>query len=236
MKIAIIGYGKMGKTIERVARERGHEIALIIDQDNKDDLDRLSEADVAIEFTRPESALTNLLSCLQHGVPVVCGTTGWLDHWEAVSARFTAEDGALLYASNYSIGVNIFFEINRRLAELMAAQPQYEVRLEEIHHTQKLDAPSGTGITLANDILKALPRKSHWVNRPAQTADELPIISKREDPAPGTHTIEYVSPIDSILIRHTAHSREGFASGAVLAAEWLLGKRGVFGMRDVLGI
>lgn len=236
MKIAIIGYGKMGKTIERIAKTKGHEVVLTIDQDNQHDLARLGEADVAIEFTRPESAVENLLACLQHQTPVVCGTTGWLARWDDISDRFRTNGGALLYASNFSIGVNIFFEMNRKLAALMAQQPNYNVSMEEIHHTQKLDAPSGTAITLAEDIIRHLPHKQRWTKGVAQQPDELGIVSKREDPAPGTHTVEYVSAIDSITICHTAHSREGFASGAVLAAEWLVGRKGIFNMKDVLNI
>ena len=241
MKIALIGYGKMGKTIENIAAQRGHEIVLRLDISNPEDFEKLPEADVAIEFTRPESAVGNLEKCIAAGVPVVCGTTGWLKHYDAIAAQTKAKDSAFFYASNYSIGVNIFFEINRKLAQMMNTQPQYEVKMEEIHHTQKLDAPSGTAITLAEGVLQYIERKSNWVcttendNNTEGGANDIVITAKRIDPAPGTHRIMYDSPIDTIEITHTAHSREGFATGAVLAAEWLLGKKGVFTMKDMLG-
>ena len=242
MKIALIGYGKMGKTIERVAQERGHEVVLRLDINNPEDFEKLPIADVAIEFTRPESAVGNLEKCITAGVPVVCGTTGWLKHFEDISAQTKAQNSAFFYASNYSIGVNIFFEINRKLAEMMNTQPQYDVKMEEIHHTQKLDAPSGTAITLAEGILQNVTRKENWscpqdAHSPSTEGGDNSIVisAKRIDPAPGTHTITYDSPIDTIEITHTAHSREGFATGAVLAAEWLLGKKGVFTMKDMLG-
>ncbi len=242
MKIALIGYGKMGKTIERIAQERGHEVVLRLDINNPEDFEKLSMADVAIEFTRPESAVGNLEKCIAAGVPVVCGTTGWLKHFEDISAQTKAQNSAFFYASNYSIGVNIFFEINRKLAEMMNTQPQYDVKMEEIHHTQKLDAPSGTAITLAEGILQNVTRKENWscpqdAHSPSTEGGDNSIVitAKRIDPAPGTHTITYDSPIDTIEITHTAHSREGFATGAVLAAEWLLGKKGVFTMKDMLG-
>jgi 4-hydroxy-tetrahydrodipicolinate reductase len=242
MKIALIGYGKMGKTIERIAQERGHEVVLRLDINNPEDFEKLPMADVAIEFTRPESAVGNLEKCIAAGVPVVCGTTGWLKHFEDISAQTKAQNSAFFYASNYSIGVNIFFEINRKLAEMMNTQPQYDVKMEEIHHTQKLDAPSGTAITLAEGILQNISRKDNWAcpqdtHAPSTEGGDNSIVitAKRIDPAPGTHTITYDSPIDTIEITHTAHSREGFATGAVLAAEWLLGKKGVFSMKDMLG-
>ncbi len=242
MKIALIGYGKMGKTIERIAQERGHEVVLRLDINNPEDFEKLPIADVAIEFTRPESAVGNLEKCIAAGVPVVCGTTGWLKHFEDISAQTKAQNSAFFYASNYSIGVNIFFEINRKLAEMMNTQPQYDVKMEEIHHTQKLDAPSGTAITLAEGILQNISRKDNWAcpqdtHSPSTEGGDNSIVitAKRIDPAPGTHTITYDSPIDTIEITHTAHSREGFATGAVLAAEWLLGKKGVFSMKDMLG-
>ncbi len=242
MKIALIGYGKMGKTIERIAQERGHEVVLRLDINNPEDFEKLPIADVAIEFTRPESAVGNLEKCITAGVPVVCGTTGWLKHFEDISAQTKAQNSAFFYASNYSIGVNIFFEINRKLAEMMNTQPQYDVKMEEIHHTQKLDAPSGTAITLAEGILQNVTRKENWscpqdAHSPSTEGGDNSIVitAKRIDPAPGTHTITYDSPIDTIEITHTAHSREGFATGAVLAAEWLLGKKGVFSMKDMLG-
>ncbi len=235
MKIALIGYGKMGKTIEKIAISRGHEVVLRLDINNPEDFEKLREADVAIEFTRPESAVGNLEKCITAGVPVVCGTTGWLKHFDEIAALTSTQNSAFFYASNYSIGVNIFFEINRKLAEMMQTQPQYDVRMEEIHHTQKLDAPSGTAITLAEGILQNVKRKTQWVCDTEGGDEDIIITSKRIDPAPGTHIVTYDSPIDSIEITHTAHSREGFATGAVLAAEWLVGKKGVFSMKDMLG-
>lgn len=238
MKIALIGYGKMGKAIEEIALHRGHEILYRIDVDSKKVLEKgtLSQADVAIEFSTPATAFENINKCFDAGVPLVCGTTGWLDKMGDVRKRCLAEKQAFLYASNFSIGVNIFFEVNKHLASLMASQDQYEVSMEEIHHTQKKDAPSGTAITLAEGILSALPRKKKWVNEITSDPAELGILSKRIDPAPGTHIIRYTSEEDDIEIRHTAHSRKGFAAGAVTAAEWLEGKQGVFTMKDVLGL
>jgi 4-hydroxy-tetrahydrodipicolinate reductase len=235
MKIALIGYGKMGKTLEKIAQSRGHEVILRIDVDNRKDFDKIHEADVAIEFTRPESAVLNLEKCIVAGVPVVCGTTGWLSEYDRISTLCQTKNSAFFYASNYSIGVNIFFEINRRLASMMDNYPMYDVAMEEIHHTQKLDAPSGTAITLAEGIFQNLSRKSNWTLDTEGSASDLAITAKRIDPAPGTHIVRYDSPIDSIEITHTAHSREGFATGAVLAAEWIFGKKGVFSMKDLLG-
>ena len=235
MKIALIGYGKMGKTIENIALERGHEVVLRLDVNNPEDFKRLAEADIAIEFTRPESAVDNLKRCMSVKVPVVCGTTGWLEHYDEVSKLCHDNNAAFFYASNYSIGVNIFFEINRQLAAMMNNYPMYDIKMEETHHTQKLDAPSGTAITLAKGIIENVSRKTNWVCDTEGAADDLVITSKRIDPAPGTHVVTYDSPIDAIEITHTAHSREGFATGAVLAAEWLFGKKGVFSMKDMLG-
>lgn len=237
MKIALIGYGKMGKTIEQIALAAGHEIVLKIDADNLDQLTpaHLQKADVAIEFSRPESAADNLLLCMQAGVPAVSGTTAWLDRKPEVDAACQAHHCAFLYASNFSIGVNLFFALNRYLADKMQPFGEYDPVLEEIHHTQKLDAPSGTGITLAEGILERLTRKTQWVNRAAQTPEELALTSVRVDPAPGTHTVAYHSDVDSIEIKHTAHSRLGFAQGALHAAEWIVGKQGLFTMKDVLG-
>ncbi|OMP80905.1 4-hydroxy-tetrahydrodipicolinate reductase [[Flexibacter] sp. ATCC 35208] len=238
MKIALIGYGKMGKTIEAIAVAKGHEILARIDKDSQELLNKenLQKADVAIEFTGPETAYNNILKCFEANVPVICGSTGWLENLPKVTALCLEKNQAFLYASNFSIGVNIFFEVNKRLAELMAHQPQYNVQMEEIHHTQKRDAPSGTAITLAEQVLAKVTRKQNWVNTDTTAPAELSIISKRIDPAPGTHIINYTSPIDDITITHTAHSREGFASGAVVAAEWIQGKKGVFGMKDVLSL
>ncbi|MEO0338834.1 MAG: 4-hydroxy-tetrahydrodipicolinate reductase [Bacteroidota bacterium] len=237
MKIALIGYGKMGKTLEVLAEADGHEIVLKIDQDNYDDLtaDNLQKADVAIEFTRPESAFDNITACINAGVPVVSGTTAWLDQYDKVVQQCEEKGGAFFYASNYSIGVNILFAINRQLAKLMNEQPQYEVSMEEIHHTAKLDAPSGTAITIAEGIIDEVERKKDWVNDENAGTKELSIISKRVDPAPGTHVIQYSSVIDTITLSHEAHTRAGFARGALAAALWLVGKKGVFGMKDMLG-
>ena len=235
MKIALIGYGKMGKTIENIAVQRGHEIVLRLDVNNTEDFKRLGEADIAIEFTRPESAFENIKQCIAAKVPVVSGTTGWLDLYQTVSQLCLQNDSAFFYASNYSIGVNIFFEINRQLALMMNNYPMYDVRMEETHHTQKLDAPSGTAITLANSILENVSRKTKWTCNTEGSAEAINITAKRIDPAPGTHVVTYDSAIDTIEIAHTAHSREGFATGAVLAAEWVLGKKGVFSMKDMLG-
>lgn len=236
MKIALIGYGKMGHAIEEIALSKGHEIVLKINIDNTEDftVSAVQQADVAIEFTGPETALQNILKCIEAGVPVVSGSTGWLDSWERVIQTVKARDGAFLYSSNFSVGVNLFFELNQQLARLMADYPDYDVHMEEIHHTQKKDAPSGTAITLAEQILAGISSKKQWVNQPSQRPEDLVIISKREDPAPGTHKIAYQSDIDTIEIIHTAHNRRGFAGGAVLAAEFLAGKKGVFSMKDVL--
>ncbi|HVI49009.1 MAG TPA: 4-hydroxy-tetrahydrodipicolinate reductase [Chitinophaga sp.] len=238
MKIALIGYGKMGKAIDAIATAKGHEVILRIDADSLQLLEKehLGQADVAIEFTTPENAYHNILKCFDAKVPVVSGTTGWLDKLPEVESICREKGGAFLHTTNFSIGVNIFFEVNKKLAALMATQPQYEVRMEEIHHTQKKDAPSGTAITLAEQLLAQVLRKKNWVNHESSEPAELPIISKRIDPAPGTHSITYTSPIDDITITHTAHSREGFAAGAVVAAEWLKGKTGIFSMKEVLGL
>ena len=236
MKIALLGYGKMGKTIDQLAQAAGHQVVLRIDVDNNADLNAgsLSGVDVAIEFTRPESAFQNIVTCLENGVPIVCGTTGWLDRLEEAKQLVEKYQGGLFYASNYSIGVNIFFALNRYLAAIMNKYDQYEVQMEEVHHTQKLDAPSGTAITLAEGILAELARKANWINEPTTQPTQLPIISKRIDKVPGTHEISYESSVDTITITHTAHSREGFARGALAAAEWLVGKIGFYGMEDML--
>ncbi len=238
MRIALIGYGKMGKAIETIALKKGHEIVLKIDIDNAHKLTKeyLGKADVAIEFTGPSSAIENITKCMDAGTPVVSGSTGWLERWEEVVQYCTQHNGSLLYASNYSIGVNLFFELNKYLATLMEPYGDYDVQMEEVHHIQKKDAPSGTAITLAEQILANIGRKKSWVNQQAGKADELQIISERIDPAPGTHKIKYTSPIDDIEIIHTAHNRVGFAGGAVLAAEFLAGKKGIYSMKDVLGL
>lgn len=238
MNIALIGYGKMGKAIEEIALHRGHEILLKIDQPNLHEFtaEKLAMADVAIEFTSPHSASENVKKLLDFGVPVVCGSTGWTDQLEEMKAHCAASNGAFAYSSNYSVGVNIFFEINKKLAALMAPHNEYEVILEEIHHTQKKDAPSGTAITLAEQVLQDIKRKKQWVNELSDNPEDLEIISQREDPAPGTHSVKYSSVIDTIEITHTAHNRTGFATGAVLAAEFLKDRKGFFTMKDVLGL
>jgi 4-hydroxy-tetrahydrodipicolinate reductase len=237
MKIALIGYGKMGKAIEEIALSRGHEVVLKVGIENLEDNtpDNIRKADVAIEFTGPDSAFDNIIRCLGAGVPVVCGSTGWLAQLPAVQEFVRKKDHSFLYASNFSVGVNIFFEVNKRLAALMAPHPDYEVQITEVHHTEKRDAPSGTAITLAEQILEKIPRKKEWVNHISNNLDELVILSERVDPAPGTHKIRYHSPIDDIEIIHTAHNRRGFATGAVLAAEFIRDKKGIFRMSDVLG-
>ncbi len=238
MKIALIGYGKMGRAIEEIAVKRGHEIVLKIDADNATDLnaENISKADVSIEFTGPGSAFDNVMKCLQFKIPVVCGSTGWLAKWPEVAAYCTQQQGAVVYASNFSVGVNIFFEINKRLAELMAPHDDYEIRLTEIHHTQKKDAPSGTAVSLAEQVINNVPRKTSWVNHHSDSPQELEIVSERIDPAAGTHQVTYSSSIDDIEIIHTAHNRTGFATGAVLAAEFIIGRKGIYGMKEVLGL
>jgi 4-hydroxy-tetrahydrodipicolinate reductase len=238
LKIALIGYGKMGKAIEQIALQRGHSIVLKIDIDNATDFtkENIQKADVAIEFTSPHSAYENIIKCISFGIPVVCGSTGWLQQWDKVVEYCKQQNGCLLYSSNYSIGVNIFFEINKRLAALMNPHAEYNVLMEEIHHTEKKDAPSGTAVSLAQQVLEHLDRKKTWVNHYTNNPAELSIISKRIDPAPGTHIVSYNSEIDSIEIIHTAHNRTGFATGAVLAAEFAKGRKGIFGMKEVLGL
>ncbi|RFM28910.1 4-hydroxy-tetrahydrodipicolinate reductase [Deminuibacter soli] len=239
MKLALIGYGKMGKAIEEIALQKGHEIVLAISTENVEDLttENLQQADAAIEFTNPHSAVENVKKCIDAGVPVICGSTGWLAEWDQVQAYCKEKNGALLYASNFSIGVNLFFELNSYLAKLMEHhQDTYDVSLEEIHHTQKKDAPSGTAITLAEQVLQHITGKKQWVNHISDNAAELEIISERIDPAPGTHKIKYHSAIDDIEIIHTAHNRKGFAGGAVLAAEFMKGKKGIYSMKEVLGL
>lgn len=238
MKIALIGYGKMGKAIEEIALQKQHQIVLKISSGNTDDFtkEHLQNVDVAIEFTSPHSAFDNVKKCIEYGVPVVCGSTGWLDRLHEIEAMCKQHNGSFLVASNFSVGVNLFFELNKKLALLMNGHKEYDVSIKEIHHTQKKDAPSGTAISLAEQILAHYPAKKNWVKETAAHADELAIISERIDPAPGTHIIKYSSAIDDIEITHTAHNRKGFASGAVLAAEFIAGKKGIFTMQNVLGI
>jgi 4-hydroxy-tetrahydrodipicolinate reductase len=236
MKIALIGYGKMGKAIEEIAVSRGHDIVLKIDEYNVADFNKanLSKADVAIEFTGPHSAYDNVKKALTLDIPLVCGSTGWLDKLDEVKKLCTERKGSFIYASNFSVGVNIFFEINKRLASLIAPHQDYEVQVTETHHTQKKDAPSGTAITIAEQILEAIDRKKAWVNQISDNPKDLEIISERIDPAAGTHKVKYSSTVDDIEIIHTAHNRLGFALGAVLAAEYIQDKKGIFSMKDVL--
>jgi 4-hydroxy-tetrahydrodipicolinate reductase len=235
MKIALIGYGKMGKEIEAIAKDRGHEIAIIIDQNNTDDFntDDFANSDVAIEFSRPETAIENYRSCFKHNVPVISGTTGWLDQFETIAKECKAQNQAFFYASNFSVGVNIFFEINKKLAALINPTKAYDVSMEEIHHTQKLDAPSGTAISLAEQIVERMDNKNHW-KLDATKNEDLNISALRIADTPGTHSIEYQSEVDKITITHEAKSRKGFALGAILAAEFIVGKTGVFNMQDLL--
>ncbi len=238
MRIALIGYGKMGKMIEEMALERGHEIVLKIDAHNTEDFNKenCAKADVAIEFTAPSSAFDNIKKCIDFGLPVVSGSTGWNEKLPDIKAYCLHKNGSLLHASNFSIGVNIFFEINILLAKLMAHQPGYDVSVKEIHHTEKKDAPSGTAVTIAEQILEYISRKKEWVNSATADPEKLSITSERIDPAPGTHYVKYSSSVDEIEIIHTAHNRKGFASGAILAAEYIHDKKGIFSMKNVLGL
>ncbi|WP_372746231.1 4-hydroxy-tetrahydrodipicolinate reductase [Lutibacter sp.] len=233
MKIALLGYGRMGKTIEQIALQRGHEIVLKVDE-NTESYD-ITIADIAIDFSIPSVAFNNITTCLNNNVPVVSGTTGWLDKFNDAKELCKQKNGGFIYASNYSLGVNIFFELNEYLAKMMRNLKQYEISMEEIHHTKKLDEPSGTAITLAEGIIKNSDKKS-WALNVTNNKTEIPIVAKRIEDVPGTHSVEYTSNVDTIDIKHTAHSRDGFALGAVVAAEWLVDKKGVFTMKDVLGI
>ena len=238
MRVALIGYGKMGKAVESAMLEAGHEAGLIVTRQNSGQLTRegLGRCEVAIEFTGPESAAGNIRKCLMAGIPVVSGSTGWLNELEAIHTLCSECGGSFIHASNFSIGVNLFFELNRLLALLMRKHPGYDPGIREVHHTAKKDAPSGTAITLAETLLQFLDTKKQWTGRPATDASELFIESVREDPAPGTHTVTYHSSIDDISITHTAHNRRGFAAGAVRAAEFLKDRKGIFTMQDVLGL
>ena len=232
MKIALLGYGKMGKVIERIALERGHAVSL--KKTSKDTFEGLEQADIAIDFSVPSSAVSHITECFNKNIPVICGTTGWLEDYEKIVALCHEKNGSFIYGSNFSLGVNIFFELNEYLAKMMHNLKQYSVSMEEIHHTQKLDAPSGTAISLANGIIKNTDFTNWTLEEPKN--NEIHIEAKRIENVPGTHSIFYDSEVDQIEIKHTAHSREGFALGAVIAAEWLVGKKGVFTMKDVLGI
>ena len=232
MKIALLGYGKMGQVIERIALERGHEIVLKKDENNT--FDGLSTADVAIDFSVPTAAVPNISSCFHANVPVISGTTGWLEHYDEMVALCTAKNGGFISSSNFSLGVNIFFELNEYLAKIMSKFDSYKVGMEEIHHTQKLDAPSGTAISLAKGVIENSSYTNWTLEKPE--ADQIHIEAKRIGTVPGTHTVTYNSVVDAIEIKHTAHNREGFALGAVIAAEWIIGKQGVFTMKDVLDL
>ena len=233
MKIALLGYGRMGQTIEKIALKRGHSVVLKADE-NTDNYD-ISIADIAIDFSIPSVAFQNISNCFANDVPVISGTTGWLEKFEEATNLCNQHNGGFIYASNFSLGVNIFFELNEQLAKMMANLSQYKISLEEIHHTKKLDAPSGTAITLAEDIIKHTSKKN-WTLDVTNNELEIPIIAKRIPEVPGTHTVDYSSEVDTIEIKHTAHNRQGFALGAVIAAEWLVNKTGVFTMKDVLGL
>lgn len=236
MNIALIGYGKMGKEIEQIAISRGHTIVLKVDVSNASSysIDELRKADVAIEFSTPDAVINNIYKCFDANVPAIVGTTGWLDQLEAIKKNCSDKNQTLFYTSNYSIGVNLFFKVNEYLAKLMNTNPDYRVSMEEIHHVHKLDAPSGTAISLANQIIENNTQKQKWVNAISDNKNELEIISKRIDEVPGTHTVTYSSAIDEISITHIAHNRKGFALGAVIAAEWVKDKKGIFGMNDLL--
>lgn len=230
MKIALLGYGKMGQTIERIALERGHEIVLKKDEFNT--YEGLSEADVAIDFSIPAVAVDNISSCFHANVPVISGTTGWLDRYDEMVSLCTEKNGAFISSSNFSLGVNLFFELNEYLAKMMSKFDSYSVEMEEIHHTQKLDAPSGTAISLAKGVIENSTYTNWTLDTPEK--QQIKIGVQRIADVPGTHTVAYNSTVDTIEIKHTAHNREGFALGAVIAAEWIVGKQGVFSMRDVL--
>ncbi|MFI3321079.1 MAG: 4-hydroxy-tetrahydrodipicolinate reductase [Rikenellaceae bacterium] len=236
MNIAIIGYGKMGHEIEKIAISRGHNVALIVDVDNANDLcsEKMANIDVAIEFSMPTAAYGNIVKCIDFGTPVVCGTTAWLERYDEVVALANSKNGAFFYASNYSIGVNLFFDINRRLAKLMNPYSQYDVTIEEVHHTQKKDAPSGTAITIAEGVLDGIERKKRWVSEPTIVPEELEVAAIRRSVVPGTHVVTWESEVDLIRIEHLAKSRQGFALGAVVAAEFLAGKKGVYTMSDLI--
>lgn len=233
MKIAILGYGKMGQTIERIAMQRGHNVVTRIGRN--DSITDIQKADVVIEFTAPESAVSNIKFCANMGLPIVCGTTGWNNELPEVTDYVNARKGTLVHASNFSLGVNIFFELNRKLAAMMAPYNDYNISMEEIHHTQKKDAPSGTAVSLAQDILKSTDL-TEWHLGTDYESDSLPINAQRVEDVKGTHTVKYNSIIDDIEIKHTAHSRDGFAIGAVIAAEWITNQKGIFTMKDVLNL
>ena len=232
MKIALLGYGKMGKVIEKIALERGHEI--VLRKDRLDSFEGITSADVAIDFSVPTTAVSHISECLNQNIPVISGTTGWLESYPEMVNLCHEKNGSFIYASNFSLGVNIFFELNNYLAKMMKNLSDYKVSIEEIHHTQKLDAPSGTALSLANGLIENTDYVNWTLENP--TANQIYIDAKRIENIPGTHSVFYDSKVDQIEIKHTAHSREGFALGSVIAAEWLIGKKGIFTMKDVLGI
>ena len=236
MKVAILGYGKMGQIIEKIALERGHNILLKINQNNIDELniENLKKADVVIDFSTPESAKTNIILSIDAHKPIISGTTGWLNDYKVVKDYCIKNNGTFLYASNFSLGVNLFFELNKNLAKLMKKHQQYQINLTEIHHSEKLDAPSGTAISLAEQIISESNIKNKWTLNTKNSDEELKINAQRKRNITGTHSVNYKSEIDSISIIHEAHSRDGFALGAVIAAEWIISKKGVFSMHDVL--
>jgi 4-hydroxy-tetrahydrodipicolinate reductase len=237
MKVCLIGYGKMGKAIEPILVERGHELSGIVTRSNSSQLaDFLSHSDVAIEFTDPESAFDNLLACFEHQVPVVSGTTGWLAQWDDLIHILQETDGTILWASNFSIGVNVLFEVNRLMAKIMSRLPEYQIQVEEIHHIHKKDKPSGTAVSLINDIMEKHPIYKSWILDPQEPSKgQLSVLAKREESVVGYHKVSFTSPIDQIEISHEAFTREGFAKGAVFAAEWLRGKKGLYTMSQALG-
>ena len=232
MKIALLGYGKMGKVIEKIALERGHEIILKKDEFNS--FDGIENAEVAIDFSAPHSAVNNITTAINYGIPVVSGTTGWLEEYHTIEQLCNEMQAAFLYGSNFSLGVNLFFELNEYLAKMMSKFKEYKVSMEEIHHTQKLDKPSGTAISLANAIINHTDKNNWAIENPKE--DDVFIDVKRIDDVPGTHSVFYNSEVDFIEIKHVAHNREGFALGAVVAAEWIIGKKGIFSMKDVLDL
>lgn len=233
MKIALLGYGKMGKVIEKIALERGH--AIVLKKDHDHTFDGLQNADVAIDFSIPNVAVEHISTCIENNIPIVSGTTGWLENYPKMVALCQEKNGAFLYGSNFSLGVNLFFELNHYLAKMMSKFKEYNISMEEIHHTQKLDKPSGTAISLAQDILKENTHKQNWTIENT-TNNDLFIEVKRIENVPGTHSVLYSSEVDFIEIKHVAHNRDGFALGAIIAAEWLLNKKGVFTMKDVLNL
>jgi len=237
MNIALIGYGKMGKAIEKIAIEKGHQITAIVDSKNPIELLKINNIDVAIEFTRPELARKHMVYCLEIGLPIVVGTTAWKEDLPAITDMVNKQNGSLVHASNFSIGVNLFFEMNKKLAKIMEAHPAYKLEMTEIHHTQKLDKPSGTAVTLAEEIIEQNINYKHWrlaEDNKLVNENEFFIHALREENVPGTHLISYESQIDSIHFEHIAHTRDGFALGAIVAAEWLQNKKGIFTMKDVL--